>query len=235
MKIEDLKKVPDFMLTEVAPAADNPAQTASPEKEIFETGKHTETETFPRSDSPGPKDNPTNPENSTFSKMTAGQAVSGKTAVAFADFVIPALFAMLAKFSGYELDKKLLKLNKDDRDLLEPAAQDYLNSIDLRLTPFQALLVAISTVYGSKVVEILPTLKPLKKAPERQPAATENSQVSEANERLKRQAEKRAENEAFIKAVLAAGPEAGALMIVDKKKVAKAKARQIYNQYKAAK
>jgi len=234
-----LDRIPDSIMNTISEAPEEtkkPDATAGPEKELFDAGKDAEiTNPFPGSGSSDAPKNPGAPGPSPLSDMTAGKLVTGKTAVSVADFIMPILFAFLAKTAGYDFDKKALKLNKDERELLEPAAQDYLNSINLRLTPLGALLVALSVVYGSKFVEILPGLKPLKKAPEKAPERAASSPAADINERLQKQAEKKAAKQAFVKEVLAAGPVAGRLMIADRLKVSKAKAAEIYNNYKAGK
>jgi len=239
MKIETLEKIPEMMLTEISTPAEPAKAPGSAEAEVFNTGEHAKTTTIFDTTGPSAPSNapegPNKAQGAPFSSMTAGQVVTGKTAVNVADFIIPALFAFLAKTAGYELDKKALKLTREDRELLEPATQDYLNSIDLRLSPLQALLVAISVVYGSKVVEILPTLKEVKKPVKNDPPKSAVSSLSNLEDRLKEAERKKREKAEFVATVLKAGPEAGALLIVDKYKVSKAKARQMFIQFKSKK
>lgn len=239
MKIETLEKIPESMLTEITKPAEETKAPGTAETEVFNTGKHAETtnlfESAGSSAASTAPDSPNKPQGGPFSSMTAGQVVTGKTAVNVADFIIPALFAFLAKTAGYELDKKALKLTKEDRELLEPATQDYLNSIDLRLSPLQALLVAVSVVYGSKVVEILPTLKEVKKPVKSEAAKNGPDAVATAEDRVKEAERKRREKAEFVATVLKAGPQAGTLLIVDKYKVSKEKAKQMFMKFKAVK
>jgi hypothetical protein len=80
---------------------------------------------------------------------------SGKLAVTLVhDTILPALFVWVCAMFKKELEKDSLKLTKEDREILIPAWQDYLNSVNISFEkPIYQLLVAIGFTYGAKFMD----------------------------------------------------------------------------------
>lgn len=93
-------------------------------------------------------------------KNRLGKLMGGTFAVDLVDMLIPSLTILLVNYLGYQLDKKDLQLSKSEKEALSPAVQDVLDEIDIDFNnPWINLGVMLSIVYGSKIIDKLPTMK----------------------------------------------------------------------------
>lgn len=96
-----------------------------------------------------------NNQNETTS-INVGQAVKAEFVIGMLDNAAPPLIKILLSFAGYK-DVKVatLKMSAGDKKFLEQPTQNYLNTIDIKLTPLQGFLTALGSVYATKVVSII--------------------------------------------------------------------------------
>lgn len=132
----------------------SPGQTIK-DNDFLNTGSHTKTEQ-------GNATNPANPANATGTTPATAPAKtsnvlgnSGKLAVTLIhEIVIPALVVWVCSMFKKHVDKESLKLSKEDKEVLTPAWQDYLNSVNISFDkPIYQLLLAIGFTYGSKFMD----------------------------------------------------------------------------------
>ena len=103
----------------------------------------TEPQTQAGADSPAPA--PSLPE--------ATVIINGYMVLMIADFVIPALISIaLPMFSGYEVESKSLKLDKDERRELKPFADEAAKSLVLSMSPLQLFLICMGAMYTEKTI-----------------------------------------------------------------------------------
>jgi hypothetical protein len=170
--LERFDKVPATALTDLSPSetsggSNDLADNIISESEIFETGEHTKQGLNPiNSDLPN---QPTSPNQPTplpgqGQGLKLGSTVSGKFAVDMTDVILPALLVWVVSMLGYGFEKKQLALTAKEKETLTPLVQAYLDSVNIQFNnPLHNLLFGLAMVYGSKIVEIIPTAKKLEK------------------------------------------------------------------------
>lgn len=134
------------------------------EKEFEETNKHTK-----QGNNTDNTDNTVNnvTESSDSSEPIAkekknrlGKLMKGEFAVEMVDMLIPSLVVLLTNYIGYVLEKKDLQLSKSEKEALSPAVQDVLDDINIDFNnPWVNLGVMLSIVYGTKIMDKLPSIK----------------------------------------------------------------------------
>jgi len=137
------------------------------EKEFSETNLHTK-QTHKNDDNTDNIDNTVN-TGKTQKRKTRLSSLMGEKGGSFAveliDMLIPSIVVLIISYFGYSLEKKDLKLNKDEKEALTPALMDVLDEINLNFDNVWVNLgIMLSIVYGTKIADKLPTLK--KKVPE---------------------------------------------------------------------
>jgi len=137
------------------------------EKEFSETNLHTK-QTHKNDDNTDNIDNTVN-TGKTQKRKTRLSSLMGEKGSSFAveliDMLIPSIVVLIISYFGYSLEKKDLKLNKDEKEALTPALMDVLDEINLNFDNVWVNLgIMLSIVYGTKIADKLPTLK--KKVPE---------------------------------------------------------------------
>jgi hypothetical protein len=155
------EKIPASALTEITP---NPGENLLSDKEIFETGEHAQSSFIPNtSEGPNPPNDLPAPNVAPGTKL--GNTVSGKFITDMADLIIPSLAVFLIGAIGYGIDKKTLGLSAKEKETLTPLVQAYLDSINVNFNnPLNNLLFGLAMVYGSKIVDVIPTAEKLQKA-----------------------------------------------------------------------
>jgi hypothetical protein len=145
-----------------APVEDKQAEILSKalreyEQEFNSTTKHTETGASTTA-TPTPTDGVPVVESS--NKKSLASLVKGKYAVNLIDLLVPSALVFIVNVIGYKLSKDKLKLDKEERETLTPFVDDFLGSIEFNLSnPTHNLLLALGIVYGSKVIDAVPTIK----------------------------------------------------------------------------
>lgn len=179
--IEKLDKLPDSALTNLSePATSQPSQSEetisqpykspislvedndimsagqSAKTNIFNTGGDSATGAKPFSAATGGA--------TVTQPMKLGNSLSGKFAVDMMDSLLPSLAVLLVGWIGYKMKKVDLQLSADEKKVIIPPMQDYLNSININFnSPLGNLCFALLTVYGSKVVDALPNVEKVNK------------------------------------------------------------------------
>lgn len=163
------EKVPTTALTDITPPENNIplGDSIISDNDVFQTAEHAKTSFIPTaSDAPNDPTQPIGgaPIPTTQQGIKLGSTVSGKFAVDMSDIVIPALLVWLISMIGYGIDKKQLSLSAKEKETLTPLVQAYLDSINVNFNnPLNNLLFGIAMVYGSKIMEIIPTAQKLEK------------------------------------------------------------------------
>ena len=145
-----LKNEPE-KLTEVSsnPLNDQPSIT------LDELLSGTETGT---SDIPEPEQATTGSNSGPFNSgqsISAGDLISGKTATELLDIAAPSLIAKAARLFGKRIDKFALKASPEEKKIIAPVMQNWLNSITVNTKdPLQALLLVCGFVYGTKLIDL---------------------------------------------------------------------------------
>lgn len=239
MNLEKASQLPDSLLKDIpgdesrSPGLDNLPGASAPYSpvsvvsidEVKEAGKTAET--FINEPL-----NTSQPANSTTARpVQIGGLVSGKFATDLMDTLLPSLIVALVSAIGYKFDKKGLQLSQKEKDIIAPAMQDYLNSINVNTNnPFNNLLLVIGVVYGSKVIEVLPTLE--RNAPKQKPV-TKEAVVKQAEEIKEQKA--RTESEArdkakFIQSLKAVDRNSALAIIKKQRRKSDQDALQWYNK-----
>lgn len=79
--------------------------------------------------------------------------MNGYMVLMLADFVIPSLISIaLPMLSGYEIDTKQLKLDKDERRELKPFADEAAKSLVLNMSPIQLFIICMGSMYAEKTL-----------------------------------------------------------------------------------
>ena len=99
--------------------------------------------------------------------INIGQAVKAEFAINLIDTATPPLLKILLGYLGYTgVKTTALKMSASEKKFLEQPTQDYLNTIDIKMTPLQGFFTAIASVYATKVVAIVTEGKPDKQEQE---------------------------------------------------------------------
>lgn len=161
----------------------NTVNTEVTDKDIFNAGDHTKTENNTTQNpfskdtgSTGSSGSTNNTENTDFSKKTEnsetkvgnktnlGALISGKAAVEFTNIIVPSGTTFIMRKAGYEFDKKELQFSANEKEILSPYFQEWLNSLNIDLNnPFYNLLIGLSIVYSSKFMDKGGSIKAIKK------------------------------------------------------------------------
>lgn len=175
MNIDKLSKLPESVLSELSEKSESSGSAENADTnsvnnfsvlsddDIFNTAKSTDTGFIPEStpENNGSKVKAEIKQTNTGSKpLQAGSFISGDFTTNLMDSLIPALIVLAASYTGYGIDKKSFQLTEKEKQLISPAMQQYLDSLSINFNnPFYNLLFVISTVYGAKILEVLPNLK----------------------------------------------------------------------------
>lgn len=113
-------------------------------------------------------------------KTNLAKLVKGKNAVKLVDMVVPAILIFIIGLFGYEIGEENLKLDKDERDTLEPFVTDFLDNVNIDFNnPYVNLSIGLGIVYGSK---LLPALRDMKKRKDIKPPATVEEKIREISQ-----------------------------------------------------
>ena len=80
----------------------------------------------------------------------------GEIFIEAADVAIPGIISiMAARFKGLKIDSKQLKATAAEKSVMIPAADNYLKSVNFKVSPLGALVGVMVMVYGMKTAQIL--------------------------------------------------------------------------------
>lgn len=153
-ELNGLKNIPISALTELT--------ETKPEKDIFSLADHTETGN-PGTMPPPPVQKQQQGQRQPITAMpgnptsiTAGQLIPASLAAEMADMIIPVLLVLTLKITTKkEIHKSHFQATPQERAMIEPVLQNYLNSLQVNIDkPINALLTVLACVYGTKVIEI---------------------------------------------------------------------------------
>lgn len=139
------------------------------EIELIATGEHTKQTPFTGpTDIPTEPNKPNSPTGSTNVPTSPGNklgsVIGGKTAADLLDILFPSLCVWAISAIGYKIGKGKLQMTAKEKEVLAPAMQQYLDSINVDFNnPLYNLLFVVGSIYTSKVIDILPELEKVKK------------------------------------------------------------------------
>jgi len=130
------------------------------EQEFSTTTKHTETGAATNIDTSTPAPGTAPTVETGTAKKSLSHLVKGKHAVNLLDTILPAVLVFTINLIGYRVTKDKLKLDKEEKETLTPFVEDWLQAIEIDMNnPHYNLLIGISIVYGSKIIDALPSMK----------------------------------------------------------------------------
>jgi len=155
---------------------------------------------------------------------TLGKVLPGSLAVNLMDILLPGIIALIADKIGYKVDKKAFQLTPKEKEVMNPAMSEYLESINVNFdNPLYNFLFVLAVVYGSKVIDVLPQIKA--KEPEK-------PTVEKVNERLTRKDQVEQARMVFIKELRDLNNRDAAIqVIIDKKKLSRKAAADWYKKF----
>lgn len=89
------------------------------------------------------------------SRINLGETLPAEYLINAIDGVMPPATKLLLSLAGIKVKTQQFKLTADEKKVLQKPTQDYLNSVNIRLTPLQAMLTAFGAVYLGKALPIL--------------------------------------------------------------------------------
>lgn len=224
-KISEFDKLPDEVLKDL-----NRKEVT--ETELLNTGKGLETPLF--SDNNRNSDTAKEP-NVNFGTakdakpIQVGKLIGGEFATNLLDTLFPALLVLIAGYVGYKLEKKKLQLTDKEKELIYPAMQEYLDSINLNFNnPLYNLLFIVGGVYAAKFIDILPELEKKPKNKEEKKVAI----VKNIEEKIIQKEEKKKTKEETDNDFLSMPYEIALEAIEGKRKKGKQDAINYYNKIK---
>jgi hypothetical protein len=172
---EQFARIPDSALKEVAPDAEQadqetPGADAEDDNlrdELFSSGEHTENvtpETSTSAESNATTGPTATPRRKTLTQFTGGKG--GKFAVKIMDFIMPAILAFTMRRAGYDADKELFQLDKDEKEFAEEMLNDVLDTLYIDFNnPWVQLSIGLGMIYGGKLMDISDKIKRTDKKP----------------------------------------------------------------------
>lgn len=163
-EVKPIDSLKEFVKQSTTPAIEpKPEQistgnTSLSDNDFLSTGKHTTEQGFSMGDNaktPITGGNGLN-TNTGSNVRPMGTMIpnAGKFACSLQDFVFPALIVWATRSYGYDAKKGDLKLTKEDKDVLVPAWDAYLMSVNINFDkPIYQLMIAIGLTYGSKFLD----------------------------------------------------------------------------------
>lgn len=128
-----------------------PGGTGLSDQEFLNTNKHTKDPLFSLPNAPGTPSTP----GTTSKPLTQVIANSGKFATTLIhEMAVPALAVWVLAFFRKQTNREGWKVTKEDKDILVPAWEGYLASVNVNFDkPIYQLMIAIAFCYGSKFME----------------------------------------------------------------------------------
>jgi hypothetical protein len=182
-KLKAFAGLPIAELTQVSDV--NNTTDSSPEprnvaQEFAETKQHTQSvqETPKIEQKTAPNDSTATNDTTTAKKNRLGKVMSGDFAVNLVDMMLPGIVVLIINRIGYALDKKDLQLTAKEKEALAPVVQDCLDDINLDFSnPWTNLMVMVGIVYGSKIIDKIPSMKKKEPSKEKQSASEKVSAI----------------------------------------------------------
>jgi hypothetical protein len=86
--------------------------------------------------------------------LNVGQNIPAPWLIASVDSVLAPVGAFIAQKMGYDVDKKQVALTASERETLKIPVQEWLNTLNITLTPLDKMLITVVMVYAGKITEI---------------------------------------------------------------------------------
>lgn len=81
--------------------------------------------------------------------------ISPALAVQMIDTVFPMLAVVVIGFAGYEVSPKSLKMTAGERKIMEEPTEEFLATLNIKMSPLEKFLVCLAGIYSSKALEIV--------------------------------------------------------------------------------
>ena len=115
---------------------------------------------------PQPQGNQVNGLPNEGNSFNVGSVLPANVIINGIDMILPPLAVMGLRACGYTFQAKDLKLTANEKKSLEKPVQDYANTVNLKLSPLEGLIIAFGCVYAGKLLPVLLEGKPAKKSKE---------------------------------------------------------------------
>lgn len=86
--------------------------------------------------------------------LNIGKEIPANLAIGAFDKLMSSSVILIASFFDVEITKKEICLNAEEKKFLEPPVQDYLDTLNITLSPGEQMVAALAAVYVGKGVEI---------------------------------------------------------------------------------
>jgi hypothetical protein len=137
-----------------------PGAGTIPETDLFNEATNTinngTTDAPNNAGTPGNTTNPTNTGTTApVNKMPSlGDLVSGKHATELIDTVFPSVTVGVARFAGYDIDKREIQMTSNEKAICAMPMQAWLNTIPFDLNnPLLTMLATFAAIYSAKFIE----------------------------------------------------------------------------------
>jgi hypothetical protein len=94
-------------------------------------------------------------ENSGNTTLNIGQQIPAAMAINIIDKAFTPLVVVGFGMAGYKVDKKQVQLTTEDKKFLEEPTENYLKTVNITLSPLEAMLLAFGSVYVSKAITVI--------------------------------------------------------------------------------
>lgn len=159
MNFEKLSNIPTTALKNITDINSGAEKETISEKDFQQTSEHTTAQNIlPENNvTAGSQDSQNSQSNTNQSQGTKlGSVVSGKMAVDLMDVLFPSLVVYVVAMIGYNLPKGRLQLTAKEKEILNPAFQNYLDSINVNFNnPLYNLLFVLGSVYAAKTIDLI--------------------------------------------------------------------------------
>lgn len=157
---ELLEQTPTSLLTDLTSQPDPGEITAHTKTSVPQQPVNPGGQPLPGNNTTGPQMPP--PPTAGPQSMNAGQLFGAEMAVTMLNVALPAIIVIiLKKTTGRVIAREQFEATEGEQEMIKPALQNYLNSVNFTVeSPLHALVLVCAVVYGTKVVEVINEMPP---------------------------------------------------------------------------
>lgn len=247
MNTEKLEKLPDSVLTDITDKpSETPATSETPGITAVSQDELNKAKTEVKADLPTgqpgmpiegdkavkPAENPFGYVPGPTTGMSVVSFLPSPLAIHLLDTLVPFLIVLLIEQFGYRIGVKSLQLTATEKKLLEQPTHEMLDSLKINFkNPIYNFLFALCAVYAAKTIELIPEIKKIDAAKKEESDLTPGDKaIKEAEEKLNKQEQKKAEEKKFIDSLRKANAGVAIKMIMDKRKLGRQDATDFYHK-----
>lgn len=87
--------------------------------------------------------------------LNIGQQIPASMAINIIDKAFTPLVVVGFGMAGYKVDKRQIQMTADDKKFLEEPTENYLKTVNVTLSPLEAMLLAFGSVYLAKAITVI--------------------------------------------------------------------------------